>query len=282
LPPIDRPIRATVVIVSAATIADALPYVLPDPESSTHPTLIVPEVASQGKRGASPYLVDGLLKHFREHRPTRVGLPACKGSMLEHWERLARRSATPVDHLGRQGWDRLVIDDPHVALSWVDIPVELADAQAVLALIRAERKREPFDFWPTVVHPNTAARARLSDDRDRMVPELCAAKPLSWLIDLTLGGGFSTTSGIAILALTTDVVAAELCALTVQQLSWAFSGYEQAGPWEHPRIQAACDLGVGIAAGFGLAVSARPGDDPAQRLAERIARRLDCTIEIEE
>lgn len=202
--------------------------------------------------------------------------------MSARWSRLASTTGAHFLTLGTIGWARVEPLDAQFLLAAFDIPLELIEHDHRIGLMRAERSREPFDFWPAITHPNSTFRAESGKMREHTLVELGAGIPFVWLLDLTLGGGSGSADSLTILAHTHDIVAAEVCLIAAQQLSWLRAGYEERGPWEDPRIQAACERHLGIGGGHALVLRCIRGDDPANRLAERIARRLDCNVEMHE
>lgn len=245
---------------------------------STAP-LLAPEIARNGRFGTSPFVARALLDHLsRESTPT-IAIPRSPAGLTARWRRLADASGAHFLTFGAAGWARVEPLDAQFLLSSFDIPLELAGSQPRIGLLRAERAREPFEFWPSVTHPNSTFRAESGKMRDHTLVELGAGIPFTWLLDLTLGGGSGSGDTVTILAITRDIVAAEVCLIADQQLSWLRAGYEELGPWEDPRIQAACDLHLGVGGGHALVLHCARGDEPANRLAERIARRLDCNVE---
>lgn len=276
---VTPPGRASVNLVSAPD-ADSAARSLLCPRSLAAPLTIIPEVAGGPRRGASPFVARAVI-HAVKTPATVLAVPDQRRPVVARWRRLAAACGTQFTILGSRGWVRVTLDDPAFRLTSVDAPFELIAPGEALGILRAERTREPFDFWPPVVHPHSALRATIGAKRDRLIAELASLRQFAWIIDLTAGGGVSMSNATATLAVTDDIIAAEVCLLAAQQLSWIRSGFEESVPWEHPRIQAACQLGLGISGGHALVLRVRRDDDVAQRVAERIARRLDCAVALD-
>jgi hypothetical protein len=94
-------------------------------------------------------------------------------------------------------------------------------------------------MWARFAHPRQALGARLSSPRDGLTAEIALAVRPALVI---LSG---TWSGCPLLIVSDDQVAAELAGIAYRQL--ATSDPEPIGPWEHPLVQHATDLDLGIA-----------------------------------
>ncbi|RIK38778.1 MAG: hypothetical protein DCC58_16230 [Chloroflexi bacterium] len=252
----------------------------PIPSAGT-PHLLIPETTRGQRRGTSPFFAQAALAWAAAVGQAQVGLPATDRRCRDRWLELAARSDTQVMDIAHGPWARLHLDAHAFALTSIDLPASIFAAPSVIGLLRAEHAREPFTFWSEIVHPNTRLRASVGDDRDRLLVELAAAHQAIWLLDLTPGGGVTASDGGAIVGVTDDVIAAELCVLAARQLSWIRAGFEEPGPWEHPRVQAATELRLGVDTGRDIALRASANDDVAIRLAERLARRIDAVVLID-
>jgi hypothetical protein len=130
-------------------------------------------------------------------------------------------------------------------LTRVTLPDALATAFCVVAVNTITLEDAAGDpiaigLWAQFAHPRQRTGARLSDPRDGLTAEIAlAVKPRLTLL-------FAIWRDIPLLIATTDQIAAELAGLALRQLLNDV-GADVVGPWEHPLVQRATELDLGVA-----------------------------------
>ena len=129
-------------------------------------------------------------------------------------------------------------------LDRVWITRELAAAGPIVAVNDLDRRRSARDpvaigIWTGFARSDQRLGARLSADRDGLTAEIAlAVHPAAILLTTTVGG-------LPILVATADQIAAELAGRALLALASPDTG-ERIGPWEHPLVQRATELHLGV------------------------------------
>jgi hypothetical protein len=178
---------------------------------------------------------------------------------------LARIAATELrrrDHAAR-----IVAPPPSAAAAWMRVrstqwvPVELgsrasrpetvwiasplASGEPVIAVNQLDSRQPDRDpvaiaVWARFAHPRQRTGALVSDDRDGPTAEIAlAVKPAVILLA-------GTWRGASLLIAATDQIAAELAGRAFLDLVAPEDGIEPVGPWEHPLVQRATELHLGV------------------------------------
>jgi hypothetical protein len=137
--------------------------------------------------------------------------------------------------------------------------------------------------WVRFAHPRQRLAATATDQREGLTAEIASAFHPALVLLVTTDGETS----LAIAA--NDQIAAELVALAVQDLQQPSNDDEEMiGPWEHPLIQRATELGLGITWPGALQIQAiwmGRGGEPAREkflaLIEQIGVRIGIPHPIE-
>lgn len=146
---------------------------------------------------------------------------------------------------------------PTVIGSWIDRPVQLQDsslnsitwpqnlAQASHRIIVTDvveiARKGPFvlDLAARYIHPRQRMRLLSSSQREAQAAEVASALPID-LFAIYL----AQREGV-MLAVTTDIIAAELVAIAMSELCVG-SPRSFSGPWEDPVVQRATELEMGV------------------------------------
>lgn len=146
---------------------------------------------------------------------------------------------------------------PTVLGSWIDLPINLRDSAinaiawpnelahanhriAVTDVVEIARKG-PFilDLAARYMHPRQRMRLLSSGDRESQAAEVASGLPFDlFVIYLAQREGM-------VLAVTTDIIAAELAAIAMSELCVG-APRSFAGPWEDPVVQRATELEMGV------------------------------------
>lgn len=146
---------------------------------------------------------------------------------------------------GSESWAEVELGNRGSRLARVTLPAALVGSRSVIAVNTVssdDRQADPIviGLWARYAHPRQRTGARLSDARDGLTAEIAlAVKPCSILL-------FSTWRGVPVLAASADQIAAELAGLAMRQLV-SGEGEDSIGPWEHPLVQHATELELGVA-----------------------------------
>lgn len=176
-------------------------------------------------------------------------------------------------------WSAVDVEAKASRLSRVWLPSPLVEARALLLvneLTGSGRANEPIAIgvWAGLAHPRQRTGARLSGDRDGLAAEIAlAVKPAAILL-------FADWNGMPLLIASDDQIAAELAALALRgHLRPGLD--EPLGPWEHPLVQRATELELGVATPNMIAAERRwlgDDDNPDRRQFEELAARLLARI----
>lgn len=146
---------------------------------------------------------------------------------------------------------------PTVLGSWLDMPIQLRDSAittiawpndlaqanhriAVTDVVEIARKG-PFllDLAARYMHPRQRMRLLSSGDRESQAAEVASGLPIDlFVIYLAQREGM-------VMAITTDIIAAELTAIAMSELCVG-APRSFAGPWEDPVVQRATELQMGV------------------------------------
>lgn len=141
------------------------------------------------------------------------------------------------------GWTTIDVSERGDRLASVRLPAEICSGGPLIAindLARFDPKRPAIaiGLWAQFAHPRQRFGAAAGDVRDGLVAEIAlAAPPALYLIG-------ASWRGKPMVVATRDMIAAELIALAIGQAQ-ADPDRELAGPWEHPLVQRAAELGLG-------------------------------------
>ena len=184
----------------------------------------------------------------------------------------ARRAFFLPAQLG--GWREVRIEAPGAVIASVLLPnVLVGERQRIVAVDVVEvARRGPFvlDVLARYVHPRQRLRLVADRQRSSLVAEVAsAALPALSMVSLSLPGG-------ALVAMTTDAIAAELVSLALAERcvgpARAFTG-----PWEDAVVQRATELRLGVAlpAGIRLHPDGASRREPwAVELIDHVRQRL--------
>lgn len=184
----------------------------------------------------------------------------------------ARRAFITPNVLG--SWiDRRVLAED-ATISSVTFPQDIAQAshRIVVTDVVEVSRRGPFvlDLPARYIHPRQRMRLLASGEREALAAEVGSAFPIDVIaVFLALRDG-------VVLAVTTDVIAAELVALAMSELCIG-APRSFTGPWEDKVVQRATELqlGVGLPSYLGLVANGpRRHDAWANRILEHIRIRL--------
>ena len=172
-------------------------------------------------------------------------------------------------------WAEIDVSDRASRLSTVTLPTAIPNAPSVVAVNTISPEDAPGDpiaigLWARFAHPKLRTGASLSDPRDGLTAEIAlAVQPRLILLS-------AIWRDVPILIATGDQIAAELAGLALRHLlSEATS--DPIGPWEHPLVQRATELELGVATPSeirpGLRWIGLPGD-PAEAEIRTFALEL--------
>lgn len=184
----------------------------------------------------------------------------------------ARRAFVTPSVIGR--WIDRPVKHPSTGLNSVTWPQELAQADhriVVTDVVEVARKG-PFvlDLPARYIHPRQRARLLASGQREAQAAEVASA------LTVELFAIYLAQRDGVILAVTTDVIAAELVALAMAELC---VGAPRAftGPWEDPVVQRATELELGVLLPDRIRIildGAERASHWSQRIVEHIHMRL--------
>jgi hypothetical protein len=238
------------------------------------PVLVVPSVATKPGQGAHPQVVATLLAHLG-HEAT-LGVPHGTAMPLRRrWERMAHNAGCQSVRLGDAGWDAIDLDDDAFLLDQVLVPAEFTDFERRLFVPALRDEALALGFLRTIVHPHSRLRARSSANRARLDVEVARAANGSFLLDATRLPGLLATN---LLVWADDPLSTELVALGIQRFIDVAQGLESISVWEHHRVQAATELGIGPATGNDIVLNVRKSDAGMHALVEFLATELGCSV----
>ena len=171
------------------------------------------------------------------------------------------------------GWARLELPVAGFQLDAVYLPTEFARVP-VIVLPGAADADAPAQLWIDVVHPHTALRIRASGKRSELLAEALLATCAMYVLPLK----HADPSARRFVAVTADVVAAQLIRLAGERLAAASDEPETVSPWEDAVVQAATQLGLGPARGDQLALIVRDVEGVAGTVPDRLAELLSCRV----
>jgi hypothetical protein len=125
------------------------------------------------------------------------------------------------------------------------LPAELVQATSILAVngwSKAQSERTPvaIGIWAAFAHPRQRTGAAMSPHRDGLTAEIALA------VQPALIALVGTYSDFQIALLTDDQIVAELAGRAAISIARGESDDEAVGPWEHPLIQHATELRLGV------------------------------------
>ncbi|MCO5218290.1 MAG: hypothetical protein M9953_00415 [Thermomicrobiales bacterium] len=242
-----------------------------DPTSAAHRLLHTHVQHMNGRVAVLPSSLDAL-DPFAE--AVRSVLPADTESFvaLPVTGAAARRAFITPSVLG--SWiDRRVVAQGATVGS-VTFPQDIAQAahRIVVTDVVEVARRGPFvlDLPARYIHPRQRMRLLASGEREALAAEVGSAFPVDLVaVFLALRDG-------VVLAVTSDVIAAELVALAMSELCIG-APRSFTGPWEDKVVQRATELqmGVGLPSYLGLVANGpHRADAWAERIHEHIRIRL--------
>jgi len=229
--------RATLVVATGSTWADALPGVLPGPITS-EPVLILPS----SLRRADP-LATALRDMLRASRvPSHLLLPANPAAAI----------AGHVARSGTAGWATTDLRPPDIPPATITLPLRLTGPEPIWSVTDVDRVggKGPYvlDLIARYLHPRSRLRLLASQRRsDAAVDVNLVARPSRGVVGKAVGNG-------VIVGVVDDPIAAELVALALAD-ELLPPGWIATGPWEERVVQRATELQLGIQIPQQLAVS---------------------------
>lgn len=263
-------------LTSATTPAEALNRLaravqLPASDS----VLVVPSTALRSGAGAHPQVVAGLLEALGSQ--AMLGTPASTPQPVQRrWEGLAAGRGARSLTLGAAGWDRVELAGEAFLLDEVLVPAELADAGDLIFVPAIGDEALALGFVRGIVHPHTRMRARGNANRTRLDAEIAATVSAHYLLDASRLHG-SISASVCLWA--DDALSAELAGVGIQRLVDTRRGFESVSAWEHERVQAATELGLGPPAGDAIVLRAERDGGPSERIAGFLRDELSCRVE---
>ncbi len=168
-------------------------------------------------------------------------------------------------------WKQIAIDRHDVDLATVTLPTVLRDARRRMLVCDLDRVaiRGPFflDLIGRYLHPRDRVRLLSSEARQQSLAEVNLALPGSIaLLRMSISTG-------ALVAITTDLILAELAALALSEL---MIGSERSftGPWEDAVVQRACELQLGIAVPSEIVITWMPDLESIEPVRSHLVERL--------
>jgi len=236
--------------------------------------LVVPSVATRPGQGAHPQVIATLLAMLGQQ--AMLGIPHGTAMPIRRrLERLANDAGCQAVRLGEAGWDAVAVDDSAFMLDQILLPAELADFDQGLFVPGLRDEALALGFVRTIVHPHSRLRVRSSAERERLDVEVSRATSGFFLLDATRLPGLLATN---LVVWADDPLAMELVALGIQRFIDIARGFESVSAWEHRRVQAATELGIGPATGDDIVLNVRKSDTGMQALIEFLVTELGCTV----
>jgi hypothetical protein len=274
MPPLDAG-PGTLVLAAGRTPQSAVEHLagsagLP----SGRPLLVVPSVATKPGHGAHPQVVATLL--VQSGQGATLGIPHGLAMPLRRrWERLAHNAGSQVVRLGDAGWDVIEMDDDALMLDQVFLPAELNDFDQLLFVPALRDEALALGFVRAIAHPHSRLRARSSAQRLRLDVEVARASNGKFLLDATRLPGLLATN---LVVLADNPLSTELVALGIHRFMDIARGIESVSAWEHPRVQAATELGIGPASGDDILLHVWRADSGVHSLVEFLTTELGCSV----
>ena len=153
--------------------------------------------------------------------------------------------ASPSGWIGSfgRGWTSIDLRGRGDRLTHARMPEPFAGypALAVSDLTRFDPNRPAIAIgvWAQFAHPFQRFGAAISGQGDGLTAELALAAPPAWYF------ASASWQGKPMALLAKDMIAAELVGLAIGQMQ-ADPDREPAGPWEHPLVQRATELDLGV------------------------------------
>jgi hypothetical protein len=169
----------------------------------------------------------------------------------------------------RTNWAAIDVGQRAGRLERVHLPSKLAHAASIIALnsLQTEEGGRPplaLGMWADFAHPRQRTGARWSDLRDGLTAEIAlAVRPQLVLL-------FHPWRDLNLVVATSDQIAAELAALSILQLVRSPDD-EPVGPWEHPLVQRATELELGVTSPGAIAGRSRWVGDPGLPIEDAFA-----------
>lgn len=163
---------------------------------------------------------------------------------------------------GTSGWRAVSLPVGARRFDRVSVPARLLDRPLVLVSPWPTERRAPtpLESLAAFAHPRQRLAARIGGD-----PGATAELASPWRPDLVLLAG--EFDGRAVVALTSDLIAAELVARALQP-----APPDAPGPWEHAAVQRATELDLGARTPAAIQIVA--ADAHAESLARTIRPRI--------
>ena len=198
---------------------------------ASNETLLV--LNGQLRAGADEPIVRELTQ-FLSRSGRRVDVIAAPRASPSGWIGSFGRGWTSIDLRGRG--DRLTHAKMPGRLSLVAIR-----RSSVSDLTRFDPNRPAIAIgvWAQFAHPFQRFGAAISGQGDGLTAELALAAPPAWYF------ASASWQGKPMALLADDMIAAELLGLAIGQIQ-ADPDREPAGPWEHPLVQRATELDLGV------------------------------------
>jgi hypothetical protein len=216
---------------------------------------------------ASLEATDPVAEAVRDHLP-----PAVSPAIVTPLTGAAARRALLLPAVVGD-WTTVPIAVPGAGVAGVLLPGAIATATRVVAVDVVEvARRGPFvlDVVARYVHPRQRLRLVADRQRSSLVAEVAsAALPSLSVVSLGVPGG-------ALVAMTTDAIAAELVALALAERCIG-PARVFTGPWEDAVVQRATELQLGVLmpAGITFRVGGTAAPEPwAVALVEHLGQRL--------
>lgn len=207
-------------------LADRAAALLPASDSS-----VIAVSASLDGRADEPFLKT-LLPAVRA-RTAAANVLAAPRSNVVAWRKRRAREWISVDLKGRG--DRLGQATMPRVLFESGLVVVVND----LTSFDPKRPAIAIGVWAQLAHPRQRFGASLSDPADGLAAEIALAAPPAWFLIA------ASWHGLPMLVIADDMIAAELVGLAIGQAQ-ADPDRELAGPWEHPLVQRAAELVLGV------------------------------------
>lgn len=173
-------------------------------------------------------------------------------------------------------WIDRPVRAPDASVGSITIPQDIAQAdhRIIVTDVVEVARRGPFvlDLPARYLHPRQRMRLIASGEREALAAEVASAFPLD-LFAVYL----AQREGV-ILAVTSDIVSAELVALAMSELCTG-SPRSFAGPWEDPVVQRATELEMGVLLPDRISLVS-DGPDRSEYWAQRIVDHIRLRIGI--
>lgn len=138
------------------------------------------------------------------------------------------------------GWTRIPVQHADARFPQIPAMRELVPPRRIMIVLDSEAGHVlPVECIEGYVHPRLAAAVRFSR------PEFGAAADVALGFNIAAVVLSTTVNTRPIIAATPDLVAGQLLALALRAIAYA-DDEDRIGPWEHPVVQRATELGLGV------------------------------------